>query len=502
MVDSSLSMIFAIITDPVCILATFVGTFMGLVFGSLPGLTATMGVAILIPVTFTFPQLYALAMMLGVYVGGIAGGAVPSVLLNIPGTPSAVVTTLDGYPMAQKGQAGQALGWALTASFFGGFISWAILVTVAPQIARFALKFGPPEYATLALFGLMIIASVAGKSLLKGVISGLIGVWLSVFGVDPINGNLRLTFGTVNLMSGIAIMPALIGFYAIPQILISVTEAAKSGMQGQKVDTTRFLPKLIDVWRAKINIIRSSIVGTLVGMIPATGGNIAAFMAYDQAKRFSKKPEEFGKGSPEGLIAAESGNNGVTGGTLIPLLTLGIPGDAPTAVLLGGLMIHNLPPGPGLFVDHPEVIYGIFTTLLMANVIMALIQIFGIRIFVKILEVPVYFLAPMLMVLSIVGSYALRNNFFDVTVMLGLGFFGYLMLRGGFPMAPAVLGLVLGPMLEGEMRRSLILSQGDWSIFITRPICLVFLILAVAICIATVIKAKRTRKEDHITSGI
>ena len=314
-------MLFSVIGDPVCLLVTFLGTFMGLVFGSLPGLTGTMGVAILIPVTFTFSKIHALAMMLGVYVGGISGGAVSAILLNIPGTPSAVVTTLDGYPMARQGRAAQALGWAVTASFFGGFVSWAILVGIAPQIAKFALKFGPPEYASLALFGLMIISSVSGKSLLKGIVSGLIGVWLSVIGVDPINGNLRFTFDNVNLMSGIAIMPALIGFYAIPQILQSLSDAASSKIHGTALDTSKFLPSLADIWRSKVNLVRSSIIGTFIGMVPATGGNIASFLAYDQTRRFSKNPEKFGNGNYEGVIASEAGNNGVTGGTLVPLLT-------------------------------------------------------------------------------------------------------------------------------------------------------------------------------------
>lgn len=503
MVQSHFSMIYAVLTDPVCLLVTFTGTFMGLIFGSLPGLTATMGVAILIPVTFTFSKINALAMMLGVYVGGISGGAVSAILLNIPGTPSAVVTTLDGYPMAKKGLGAQALGWAVTASFFGGFISWAILISVAPQIAKFALKFGPPEYASLALFGLTIISSVSGKSLLKGLVSGLIGVWLSVIGVDPINGNFRFTFDNMNLMSGIAIMPALIGFYAIPQILKSLSDTSESLDHENRLDTTKFLPSLTDVWRSKINLIRSSIIGTFIGMVPATGGNIAAFLAYDQTKRFSKNPEKFGKGAFEGVIASEAGNNGVTGGTLIPLLTLGIPGDSVTAVLLGGLMIHDLPPGPRLFTNYPEVILGIFTTLLIANIFMALIQIFGIRMFVKILKVPVHYLSPLLVVLSVVGSYALRNNFFDVWVTLLLGFLGYLLLRGGFPMAPTVLGLVLGPMLESEMRRSLILSAGSWGIFFTRPICLLFIALSLLICLAAVVK-KSARKQgaDSVAASI
>ena len=492
---STFSMVVQVLTDPLALLWTFVDTFMGLVFGSLPGLTATMGVALLVPITYSFSPVHALGMMLGVYVGGIAGGAVSAVLLNIPGTPSAVVTTIDGYPMAQQGRAAKALGWAATASFFGGFISWLILATLAPQVAKFALSFGPPEYAALALFGLMIIASVSGKSLIKGVIAGLIGVWLSLVGVDPIMGDFRFTFGNVNLMSGVATMPALIGFYAIPQILQSLSEEQNRELHTTTLNLSDFIPSLKEVWRHKINIVRSSIIGTLVGIIPATGGNIASFIAYDQAKRFSKHPEEFGKGSTDGVIASEAANNGITGGAMIPLLTLGIPGDSVTAVLLGGLMIHGLQPGPQLFSKQPEIILGIFTTLLIANIFMWLIQLVGIKFFVQILKVPTYFLAPMLVILAMVGSFALRNNLFDVWITLLLGLFGYLMALAGFPMAPTVLGLVLGPMLESEIRRSLILSGGDWRVFIVRPISGLFIGLSLLIVLTVAVKSYRQRKK-------
>jgi putative tricarboxylic transport membrane protein len=502
-IGSSFSMIVNVLTDPLSIFLTFIGTFMGLIFGSLPGLTATMGVALLVPLTFAFQPVQALGMMLGTYVGGIAGGAVAAVLLNIPGTPSAVVTTLDGYPMAKQGRAAQALGWAATASFCGGFLSWLILTTVAPQIARVALSFGPPEYATLALFGLMIISSVSGKSLIKGLISGLIGIWLSFFGVDPIIGDLRFTFNNVNLMSGIAIMPALIGFYAIPQILHGLSEEQSIEMNSTSLNLSKFMPSFIEIWRAKLNILRSSIIGTFIGMVPATGGNIAAFVSYDQAKRFSKKPEEFGKGTHEGVIASEAANNGVTGGALVPLLTLGIPGDSVTAVLLGGLMIHGLQPGPQLFSKSPDIITGIFTILLIANIFMYLIQRVGIKFFLQVLKVSNNYLAPMLLILSVVGSFALRNSLFDVWVTILLGLFGYIMLRGGFPMAPTVLGLVLGPMLESEIRRSLILSAGDWSVFIVRPISVLFIGLSLLIALTVAIKTmKKGNKADEVEANI
>jgi len=490
-------MVIDVLLNPVYVLSIFSATFMGLIFGALPGLTATMGIALLLPVTFTLPKVQALGMMIGVYVGGIAGGAISAILLNIPGTPSAVVTTLDGYPMAKKGQASQALGWAATASFFGGFISWVILVSVAPQLAKFALRFGPPEYAALALFGLTIIASITAESMLKGIISGLIGLWLAIIGIDPMIGNLRFTFGSINLMGGIGIMPALIGFFAIPQILLSLTQKKVEMFNiKEKGKTLKIIPSLTSVWNNKINLIRSSIIGTFVGMIPAAGGNIGSFLAYDQAKRFSKKSEQFGKGSIEGIIASEAANNGVTGGALIPLLSLGIPGDSPTAVLLGALMIHGLQPGPQFFTKTPELAVGLFTLALLANIFMMLIQYYGIGIFVQILKIPLHFLAPLLVVLSVIGSYAMRNSFFDIWVTLILGLFGYLLVRGKFPMAPIVLGLVLGPMLESQIRRSLIISGGDWSIFFTRTISVILILLSILVIFASL---KITNREKEKT---
>ena len=325
------------ITDPLTLVMVFVGTFMGLIFGSLPGLTASMGIALLIPLTFTMDPVPAIGVMLGCYVGGMAGGAVPAVLLNIPGTPSAVVTCTDGYPMAKQGKAAQALGWAVIASGFGSIISWAILVLAAPSLASLCTSFSSPEYAALALFGLTIIAAVSGKNLVKGLIAGCLGLVLSFVGVDPIWGSLRFTFGNINLMSGINLLPALIGFYSIPQILSSVADDPDQAKDRKVTDLSlkNFIPKPKEMWAAKVNILRSSLIGTAIGIIPAAGANIAAFLAYDQAKRFSKEPDTFGKGNYNGIIASEASNNGVCGGALVPLLTLGIPGDAVTSVLIG-----------------------------------------------------------------------------------------------------------------------------------------------------------------------
>ncbi len=492
-----LSSILSVVSDPVSLLIILAGTAMGLIFGSLPGLTATMGVALLIPLTYTMEPVQAIGMMLGCYVGGIAGGAIPAILLNIPGTPDACVTTMDGHPMAKRGEGAKALGWAAFASGIGTFFSWIVLILAAPLLASICIEFGSPEYCALAFFGLSVIIAVSGKSLIKGIIAGLLGVGISFIGVDPIWGNMRYTFDSIYMIGGIALMPALIGFYSIPQILKGCT-GSNIEASHDKIRVRDFVPSLRDLWKNKFTIMRSSIIGTVIGAIPATGGNIAAYIAYDQTKKWSKDPDSFGKGNYQGVISAEAANNGVCGGAMIPLTTLGIPGDSVTAMLLGGLIIHGIQPGPLLFASNPEVVYGLFTTLLIGTLFMVLLQMFGIRIFVKILSVPVNFLNAILVVLSLVGAYALNNNFFDVVVALALGFIGFIMSKADFPMAPAVLGLVLGSKFETEFRRSLQMSHNSLSIFFTRPIACGLILIAVAMIVVSVASHYRSARREEL----
>ena len=388
--------VLATVANPYTLFLVVAGTFLGLVFGSLPGLTSTMGVAILIPLTFTLEPVNAMGMMLGTYIGGMAGGAVSATLLNIPGTPSAIVTCLDGHPMVQQGRGAEALGWAAFSSGWGSLVSWVLLVTISPLLARLCTSFGSPEYAALAFFGLTIIAAISGKSILKGVIAGIFGITLSFVGVDPIWGELRFTFGSIDLMGGISTIPAMIGLFSIPQILRSCTARDNARVDSKDLKLSKFVPSFREMWRQKWAILRASVIGVGIGIIPATGGNIGSFIAYDQAKRFSKHPETFGKGNYEGIIASEAANNGVCGGALVPMLTLGIPGDSVTAVLLGGLMIHGLRPGPALFSDTPDIVVGIFTTILVATIAMVLIQMVGIKLFVRILNIPVHYLSGIL----------------------------------------------------------------------------------------------------------
>lgn len=489
--------ILSVFTNPTGLLWVLLGVAVGLIFGALPGLSATMGVALIIPLTFSMSEVTAIGTLIGVYIGGIAGGAISAILINIPGTPSSVVTSLDGYPMTKNGLAARALGWATFSSGWGSIISWLLLCTIAPLLARICTGFGSPEYAALAFFGLSIIAAVSGKSVVKGLISGLLGVTLSFVGIDPIWGDMRFTFGSVNLMSGISTVAALIGLYSIPQIINSCMDKDNEKISGKDLTIRNIVPPFREQWKRKFNIIRSALIGTFIGIIPAAGGNIAAFLSYDQAKRFSKEPDTFGKGNPDGVIASEASNNGVCGGALIPMLTLSIPGDSVTAVLLGGLMIHGITPGPTLFSEKPSIVSGIFTMVFVATIFMVLLQVFGIKLFVKTLNVPVNILNSILVMLALVGSYAIRGSFFDVLLTLFFGLIGFVMTRGGFPMAPIVLGLVLGSMFEGEFRRAVKLGGGSASIFLHRPVAMFFILVAVAVIASTVIsRARKSNKGE------
>lgn len=456
-----------VLTNPWGMALILCGVIVGFIFGATPGLTATMGVALFIPLTFPLPADLAIATMIALYCGSMAGGAIPAILLNIPGTPSAVVTTLDGHPMARNGHAAKAYGWALIASVVGGLVSWVVLVTLAPALARLALKLGPAEYAATAFLAMTIIASIVPGQLLKGALAVIIGLGLSVVGLDQITGAERWTFGTLELMRGIDMMPALIGLLVIPELLASMFE--RHGTARLPYDLGNFLPSVRE-WSAQaVNNFRSALIGVAIGIVPALGGSVGSLIAYDQAKRMDKDKALYGKGAPGGIVASEAANNGVTGGALIPLLTLGIPGDTVTAMLLGGLTIHGLQPGPRLFETSGPIVWHILAAVLVANLLIIAVGMFGFRFFVRVLDVPRHLLIPALFVLAAVGTYALSNQVFDVVVMLVLGAVGFLMMLASIPVYPAVIGVILGPLLESELRRALVISGGDWSTFVTRP---------------------------------
>lgn len=467
LLDNLLPALASTLSSPTAMALILVGVVVGFTFGATPGLTATMGVALFIPLTFPLEADLAIGMMIALYCGSMAGGAIPAILINIPGTPSALITTLDGHPMARNGQAGRAYGWALVSSILGGVIAWILLVTLAPMLARLALKLGPAEYAATALLGMTIIASIVPGRLLKGLLSVIIGLALSVVGLDQITGEGRWTFDTLALMRGIDIMPALIGLLVIPELMGAMFERN----QGEKLPYTlkNMLPSFREWCGQAVNTVRSAVIGVVVGIVPALGGSVASLIAYDQAKRADRNKEQYGKGAPGGVVASEAANNGVTGGALIPLLTLGIPGDTVTAMLLGGLTIHGLQPGPRLFETSGPVVWEILGSVLIATLMIAVVGLIGFRFFVRVLDVPRHLLVPALFVLAVVGTYSLANQWFDVVVMLALGVGGFLMMLAGIPVYPAVIGVILGPLLESETRRALVISGGEWSTFVTRP---------------------------------
>ena len=478
-----------ILTSPSLLLVLFLGVGSGIMVGSLPGLTATMGVALLVPLTFGMPPVAALLMLVGVYVGAIYGGSISAILLRTPGTPAAAATVLDGFALAQQGKAGKALSTSTIASFAGGILSALALTFIAPQLATFALRFSSPEYFALAILGLTIIATISGNSIVKGLIAGMFGLLLSMIGMDPLTGFPRFTFNNINLLSGISFVPVLIGLFAVSEAFLSVEQILT-----KMTVNTKFASQMLN-WKEVRSIswttIKSAVIGTFIGIIPGAGADIAAFVAYGEAKRSSKHPEKFGTGVLEGVAAPESANNAVTGGAMVPLLTLGIPGDATTAVMLGAFMMLGMRPGPMLFTENPDIVYAVFAGLLMANVFLLFYGLFGVRFFAQVLTVPRTLLTPIIFFLCVVGAYAINNSMFDVWVMMIFGVIGYVMQKFQFPISPIVLALILGPMAEGEFRRSLMMSQGSLSIFFTRPISVVLLLLAAISIVQTVRKQRK-----------
>lgn len=473
MITTVLANVFNITT----LLTILGGVAMGISFGAMPGLTSTMGVALLMPLTFSMQPHIGIMLLIGIFVGAIYGGSITAILINTPGTPSAAATVLDGYKFTLRGEAGRALGISTVSSFGGGIISGILLILIAPQLAEVALKFSAPEIFALAFFGISIIASVSGDSLIKGLMSGMLGLILSLIGMDNITGYARFTFGSTFMMGGLAFIPVLVGLFALSQCFLTIEEIYIERKKAAK--TKNPLPTKKDLKKILPTIIRAGLTGTFIGSVPGAGGDISAFISYDMEKRFSKRPEKFGTGIPEGISAPEASNNGTTGGTLIPLLTLGIPGDSNTAVMLGALMVHNLTPGPMLFVEKADTVYSLFVGFLIANIFMLTLGLLGQPLFVKIVSIPKQILVPIIVVLCVIGSFAINNNFNDIVVMVIAGIIGYLLTKGGFPLSPIILALILGPMAEGNFRRSLVMSQGDYMIFIQRPIAAVFIIIAI-----------------------
>jgi putative tricarboxylic transport membrane protein len=489
-----------VMLDPINFLFVFIGVTSGIIVGALPGLTATMGVALLIPFTYGLDPVQGLIMLVGLFSGGIYGGSISAILIGIPGTPSAAATILDGYVMGKKGLAGKAIGMATIASFFGGLMSALIMTFCSPQLAKIALKFGPPEFFALAFFGLGIIITVSGKSILKGLISGIFGLMITMIGFDPLSGCPRLTFGSIELLGGITFIPALIGLFGYSQVFQGIEKILI--LPAVKSELKNIIPRLVEIKSVFKTMVKSMLIGTFIGAVPGTGCDIAAFVSYGEARRSSKHPEKFGTGILEGVAAPETGNNAATGGAMIPMLTLGVPGDAVTAVLLGALTIHGFQPGPLLFRDHPEVVYPIFAGMILAQFVMLGVGLGGMRFFARIINIDRRIMTPIIFLLCVVGSYAMRFSFFDVGVSLIIGVIAYFMNYYEFPGSPILLALILGPMVEQNLRRSLIISHGDPLIFITRPISAAFIIIGIFIIITSYYRIKKAMDREAQMASI
>lgn len=457
---------------------------LGITVGVLPGIGATVGVAVLLPLTFGMDPVLGICMLIAVYCGAFYGGAVSAILINTPGTPAAICTILDGFPMAQKGEAHKALTAAVAASFIGGIFSVLILTFCAPLIAKVALKFSYTEYFAIAAFGIiMVITSSSRTSFLKGLVMGTFGLFLACVGQDKMGTMERFTFGILDLSRGVALLPVLVGLFAISQALLLTEQGAR------KVDLEK-MERKAGLWSVfkllgnfKMTLLKSSLIGTGIGAIPGTGAAISSFVAYSEAKRASKWPERFGTGYMEGVVASESSNNSVTGGALIPLLTLGIPGDPITAIMLGAFLVHGLIPGPMLFVESGPFVYAIFATMLVTYFLVLAYGYFGAYPFASILKVREAILVPIILVISFIGAYAVNSSLFDVGLALIFGVVGYFFTKFEFPLPPIVMGLILGPIAEEGLRQSLMVSDGSWTIFMTKPISAVFLSATVLIMV-------------------
>lgn len=475
------------------ILFVFFGTALGIIFGAIPGLTATMAVVLCLPLTFGMNPLSGMALLIGLYIGGISGGLISAILLNIPGTPSSIATTFDGHPMAKRGEAGKALGVGIVSSFFGGFFSILVLILISPLLASVALKFTSFEYFSLAVFAISMVAGMSEKNLEKGILSGVFGMLFAVVGSAPIDGTARFTFGNYNLQAGFQLVPVLIGMYALTEVIDAAgvqDSVEKNQIRDYSIKGFGF--RWAEFFKQKWNLLRSSVIGTLIGIMPGVGPGLSNIVSYLAAKNNSKYPEKFGTGIMDGIIASEAANNASIGGAMVPLITLGIPGDATTALLLGALTLHGLRPGPLLISTNPQIVYGIFGALIIANIFMLVIEYFGMRVFTRLLVIRKQYLLPVVVALCVIGCIGINNRVFDAITIFIFSIVGYLFKKFDFPITPMVLGFILGPMAEENLRRALMFSQGSFAPFVTRPISACFLLVSVIVVVLAVRKSLKS----------
>lgn len=474
-----------------------VGTGLGIFVGAIPGLTGTMLIALILPLTYGADPLLSMIFLISIYVGAVSGGMITATLLRMPGTPASIVTTLDGYPMAKQGQPGRALGLGVMSSFAGGLVSWVFLVLLTNPIARLSSKFGYFEYFSLVMMALVLIATIGGKSLPRSLFSGFLGIYLSMPGINAATGEPRLTFGITNMNDGFQLLPVLIGLFAVNQILRDIVNLEEKGdpieLGGESV-----LLKARDLGLFFWNLLRSSVIGTWIGILPGIGANIGSVTAYSVARSVSKEPEKFGTGHEHGVVAAEAANNATIGGALIPLIAMGLPGSVMEAVLLGALVIHGLQPGPRLFEESPSMVYSIMGAMFLANIAMATIMLCSMRFLAKVTRLPRPYLLPVILCFCVIGSFALSNRLFDVWVMLGFGLLGFVLEARKIPLAPFVIGFVLGPIAEKNLSLGLQSSNGSFWPIVTGKISLLFLIVALVMLLLPLIRQLLSKKQGGV----
>lgn len=486
----------AAVAEPANLVGIVAGLVLGIVFGAIPGLNSITAVVMIMPFTYGMDPVPAFLALVTSYCGAMYGGSIPAILFRTPGTSAAIVTSIDGYELARKGKAGEALAVSAVGSSFGGFFSVLILILLAPVLADVALAFGPPEYFALAVFGMSIITSIGTKNQVKALIAMLGGVLVATVGVDPLNGMERFTFGSSELMNGVDFVPALTGLFAISEVLRQVQLRWGSVNVIRQVSVK--MPPLGQIFRMRISALRAAVIGTVIGLLPGEGATVACVLAYNEERRWSDHPDEFGKGALEGIMAPETANNAVTGGSMVPTLALGIPGSATAAVVMGAFFIQGLTPGPMLFVNNAELVYAIFIGMLLSNVLILLIGIYGVRFVAKAMEIPYTFLGPFVVLFCIWGTFSIRNNLFDVWQMFAFGVLGYYMSRNDFPLVAMTLGIILGPLAEPSLARSLVMFDGNPLLFLTRPITAAILVLSILSLLYPAIQRLLARRRGEV----
>ena len=488
---SNLAMGFSVIASFKAIFLVLLGVCVGILGGAIPGISPSMAVALLLPITYSLDPIMAMVMLMGIYIGANYGGSITAIAINTPGTPSATVTAFDGYPMLKNGRAGEAMGISLWASVVGGTIGAIILIFFSVPLSQVALKFWPSEYFALCIMGLTTVATLGGKHWQKALVTCLFGLLLNTVGLDPTFGIKRFTFKVTKLFDGFEMVPVLIGLFALGEVLSNLEHYKTAKVERQNVDYK--LPNLFYYLKLKFSILRAGVIGCLIGIFPGAGGTIASFLAYDAEKRISKHPDDFGQGAPEGVAAAEASNSGSVGGAMVPLLTLGIPGSSTAAVLLSALMIHNLNPGPKLFTEQPDLVYGLFASMFVANIFMVLVGTYGSKLWVRVGYIKKTILYPLIFAFAILGSYAIKKSMFDVGTCLAFGLIGWMFKKYKYPASPLVLGIILGKLIETNYVQTLMVTGPVG--FVQRPLTVILFVISIVALAYPVISDKVKEKK-------